>query len=194
MNYTITAPDAVLNELWQEKSIYILAGGFKLDKTNLPTALTALPKGQMLYVNFTTRIAYAVKSAKVYETYVGTETKIKVEKGSIFVATDFVAHGTDVIDVTAIDTSNALYDEFTLSSQLSATNIAAGEILFQATSGSDATPLLAPNALNYIEVAPLTGTPAVTALGRAYEIKTSLMPNGINAAQIASLGGRFMFI
>ena len=193
MNYRITAPDAVLNELWQEKSIYILAGGFKLDKTNLPTALTALPKGQLLYVNFTTRIAYAVKSAKVYETYVGTATTIKVVKGSIFVATDFVAHGTDVIDVTAIDTSNALYDEFTLSTQLSATNIAAGEILFQATSG-DATPLLAPNALNYIEATPLTGTPAVTALGRAYEIKTSLMPNGINAAQIASLGGRFMFI
>jgi hypothetical protein len=195
MDYTITAPDTVQNELWQEKSIYILAGGFKLYKTNLPTALTALPKGQMLYVNFTTRLAYAVKTAVVYETYTGTATTIKVNKGHLFKVTDHIAHGSDAVDITAIDTTTStLYDSFTLSGQLAAGNVAADEILFQSVSEGDLTPVYSPNALNYIEATPLTGTPAVTALGRAYEIKTALMPNGINAAQIASLGSRFMFI
>lgn len=166
-----------------------------MDKTNLPTALTTIQKGQMLYVNHTTKVAYAVKSAVVYETYTGTATSIKVNKNSLFKVGDFIAHGSDAIDITAIDTTTStLYDALTLSAQLSSGNIAADEILFQATSGGDLTAVYTPNALNYFEVTPLTGTPAVTALGRAYEIKTALMPNGINAAQIAALGTRFMFI
>jgi hypothetical protein len=195
MDYTITAPDTALNELWQEKSIYILAGGFKLDVTNLPTGLLTLQKGQMLYVNFATRVAYAVKTAVVYETYTGTATSIKVNKGHLFKVGDHVSYGGHAVDITVITTSNALYDTFTLSGQLDSTNITAAEVLWHATSEGSITDVYTPNALNYFEVdKPLTGTPAVTALGRAYEIKTALMPNGITAAQIVSLGSRFMFI
>lgn len=137
MKYTITGADTAAKEIWQEKSIYILAGGFKLDTTNLPSTLLTLPKGALLKIVHSTKIAYLVKSAEVYEALNAGGTTLKVKKTHTFNALEYIAAGKKSVQISTIDTSNALYDSFALGAALDATEvIALGTALYQAGSAT----------------------------------------------------------
>lgn len=195
MKYEITAPDAVKQELWNELSIYRMAGGFKLDTANLPSTLEILPKGCLLNINFTTRVAKLVKTVKIYETSGATDTSYKVYKGHALKGDEVIAkvESDKAYTIQGINTSNADYDVVTVNTTLG--TLTAGDILFEAaaeTADSSAQKAQA-NFINYHDVK-LEGTPAVNAIGRAFEIKEARLPYYVHALNKTSLTERFMFV
>ncbi len=195
MKYEITAPDAVKQELWNEESIYRMVGGFKLDTANLPSTLTILPKGCLLNINFTTRVAKIVKTAKVYETSAADATAYKVYKNHILKADDVITkvESAKAYTVQSIDTSNADYDVVAVNNTLG--ELVENDVLFEAaaeTADSSAQKAQA-NFINYHDVK-IEGTPSVNALGRAYEIKEAKLPYPVHALNKTSLTSRFMFV
>lgn len=126
----------------------MLPGGFKPVKT-LPVG-TVLRRGTLLYVDFANKTAAVCKSAKVLNG--GTTTKPRVAKGTHFAVGDVITKAGDgkaTPNISSIDTSNAEYDEITLSAAY--TGLATGDIIVEsaapASESVDAAPLYTPNAI-----------------------------------------------
>lgn len=131
----------------------ILPGGYKLLQT-FPKG-TVIPKGTPLHIVIGTLTAAVSKYAKVVSG--GTSTKQRVSKGTLFQINDIVmkAGGTTGVTVSSIDTSNADYDVLTLSSAIS--ELAAGDILIEATATSSSAAKYEPNAVVGEDTEPLSG-------------------------------------
>lgn len=195
MDYKVTAPDAVNVEIWKEETKYSVTGGFTLDKTNLPASLTELPKGCMLNINNTTRVAKLVKSCEIYENAGATATDYKVTKRNALKVGDILAKtvGGKAYAITVIDKSNSAYDVVTVGTTLTAMTV--GDVLFVssaagATAGAED---LQAHAMNEFEVS-LSGTPHVTATIAALEVKEAKLPYPVHAANKTSLTSRFYFV
>ena len=197
MNYEIQDPDSKKLELWKEETIFVVTGGFNVDKTILPSTMTYLPKGSLLNINHTTRVAKLVKTAKVYNAAISSATDIDIDKAHALKVGDVVARDADgtAYAISAIDTtSSADYDTITIGTTLGYA-LSEGDVLFVAAAegASGAAELVQANAVNYVDV-DLAGTPAATVIVRAYEVKEAKLPYATHALNKTSLTSRFYFI
>lgn len=109
-------------------------GGFVLDHSTLTVGDT-VKAGQPLGYDEATRKAKVVKLFKVYENASSSATAIKVYKGHHGKVGDYVAVtvGGAAYAITAIDTSNALYDTLTVGTTLGVALTADTSVLFQSS-------------------------------------------------------------
>ena len=184
--YDLT-PGDVLKELCRFDTVYRLSGGFNFEDANIPEG-TLLRPLTPLYVNLTTRKASAVKNVKVVEK-VTTGTKIKIAKGSLAYKGMHLGNGTSGATVSSISTTNADYDELTMSAALAAE---AGTVLFEAAAADGTAPKATANFLNYAVTKVEPGA-TVTAIGQAYEVRESKLYVPISDKDKETLTSRFLF-
>lgn len=181
-------PMDVLKELCRFDTVYRLSGGFNFEDENVPAGTMLMPLAP-LYVDFATREAMAVKNVKVVEN-VSSGTKIKIAKGSLAYKGMHLGDGTAGATVSSINTSNAAYDELTMS----AANLTpkAGDVLFEAAAADGIAPKNTANFLNYAVTKVEPGA-TVTVIGRAYEVQESKLYLPISAKDKETLTSRFLF-
>lgn len=180
-------PMDVLKELCRFDTVYRLSGGFNFEDANVPAGTKLMPLAP-LYVDFKTRKAVAVKNVKVLEK-VTTGTKIKIAKGSLAYVGMHLGDGTNGATVSSISTSNANYDELTMSAALAAEKDA---ILFEASTVAGTTPKKTANVLNYAVTKAESGA-TVTVIAQAYEVQESKLYVPISAKDKETLTSRFLF-
>lgn len=113
-----------------------IPGGVSLDKTRVPSTLTYLKAGTLLNVNKSTRVAEFIKTAKcVADSDDGDN--VRVAKGHLFAAGDYVTDGYVVAAISSITTSEDDYDILVVGTTL--VNYAAGVILVESASGKATT-------------------------------------------------------
>lgn len=179
-------PMDVLKELCRFDTVYRLSGGFNFEDTNVPNGTMLMPLTP-LHVDLKTRKASAVKNVKVVEK-VSSGTKIKIAKGSLAYKGMHLGDGTNGATVSSINTTNAQYDELTMSAGLA---VEADTVLFEAAADGT-TPKATANFLNYAVTKVEPGA-TVTAIGRAYEVKESKLYVPISEKDKESLTSRFLF-
>lgn len=181
-------PMDVLKELCRFDTVYRLSGGFNFKDENVPAGTMLMPLAP-LYVDFATRKAMAVKNVKVVEN-VSSGTEIKIAKGSLAYKGMHLGDGTAGATVSSINTSNAAYDELTMS----AANLTpkAGDVLFEAAAADGTAPKNTANFLNYAVTKVEPGA-TVTVIGRAYEVQESKLYLPISAKDKETLTSRFLF-
>lgn len=184
--YDLT-PGDVLKELCRFDTVYRLSGGFNFEDANIPEGTLLMPLTP-LYVNLTTRKASAVKNVKVVEK-VTTSTKIKIAKGSLAYKGMHLGDGTNGATVSSISTTNADYDELTMSAALA---VEAGTVLFEAAAADGTAPKATANFLNYAVTKVEPGA-TVTAIGQAYEVRESKLYVPISDKDKETLTSRFLF-
>lgn len=184
--YDLNSMD-VLKELCRFDTVYRLSGGFNFEDANVPAGTKLMPLAP-LYVDFKTRKAVAVKNVKVLEK-VTTGTKIKIAKGSLAYVGMHLGDGTNGATVSSISTSNANYDELTMSAALAAEKDA---ILFEASTVAGTTPKKTANFLNYAVTKAESGA-TVTVIAQAYEVQESKLYVPISAKDKETLTSRFLF-
>ena len=184
--YDLT-PGDVLKELCRFDTVYRLSGGFNFEDANIPEGTLLMPLTP-LYVNLTTRKASAVKNVKVVEK-VTTGTKIKIAKGSLAYKGMHLGDGTNGATVSSISTTNADYDELTMSAALAAE---AGTVLSEAATADGTAPKATANFLNYAVTKVEPGA-TVTAIGQAYEVRESKLYVPISDKDKETLTSRFLF-
>lgn len=183
-------PEDVLRELCRVDTVYRLSGGFYFEDENVPTGTMLMPLTP-LYVNLKTRKASAVKNVKVVVVDKGAPgTNIKIAKGSLAYEGMHLSDGTSGATVSSINTSNANYDELTMST----TDLAPkeGDILFEAAAAGGTTPKATANFLNYATTKVEAGA-TVAAIGRAYEVQESKLYVPISDKDKETLTARFLF-
>lgn len=180
-------PGDVLKELCRFDTVYRLSGGFNFEDANVPAGTMLMPLTP-LHVDLTTRKASAVKNVKVVEK-VTTGTKIKIAKGSLAYKGMHLGDGTNGATVSSISTTNANYDELTMSAAIAAD---AGAVLFEADAADGASPKTTANFLNYAVTKVEPGA-TVTAIGRAYEVRESKLYVPISDKDKETLTSRFLF-
>lgn len=182
-------------EFWRDETTYRMSVGFYLNRTGLSAGMI-VDKGCPLAVNYATQTATPCKNARVVAAVAANGVNLKVDKGSLIKVGDFISNGTATKKVTAVDrTSDAGFDTITIDSTLGA--LAVGAVLFEAAAADSQKPKNLATHLNYRRThipADANAKITVTAVGRAYEIRNSLLPNPCSAADKENLGDRFMFI
>lgn len=160
-----------------------------MDVANL-AGITAIPPMTPLVLDFKERTATAVINVEVYEGYT-SGTGMKIKKGALAFAGMHIGDGENGATISAIDKTNEDYDELTLDSDFGDT-VEAGTVLFETTAADGTEKKAKANALNYAWTKVEEGA-TVTAVGQAYEIRTSRLIAPISEADKESLGDRFMF-
>lgn len=188
MHYAVTPKDAPFLELWQEKTVHVLSGGFNIQNFASFAVLGKLPKGIPLAVDFKNHTATPVKGVVLNSALGASDTTAQVKKNGLFAVGDFIGTGTKAVQITAINTDNAAYNVITLSEAIGA--VANGGVLFSATEAG-AGKVLAINALNYADVKYTPGVFACSAIIQAYEVNNSRLPYPLTTTQISQLGDRF---
>jgi hypothetical protein len=135
--------------VWQggTDDISLVQGGFALVTTGLPVG-SLLRAGTPLAYDETARTATILKGGFLYATAGATDTVYKLVKNSPFVVGDFIALGAiggKAFAITAIDTTNAAYDNVTVGTTIGAGN--AGDAVWQSTA-TGATASALPAGLN----------------------------------------------
>lgn len=181
-------PMDVLKELCRFDTVYRLSGGFNFEDENVPDGTMLMPLVP-LHVDFATRKATAVKNVKVVEK-VSSGTKIKIAKGSLVYKGMHLGDGTAGATVSSINTSNASYDELTMSA--ASLTPEAGDVLFEAAAADGTAPKTTANFLNYAVTKVEPGA-TVTAIGQAYEVRESKLYVPISAKDKETLTSRFLF-
>lgn len=146
IDFKRTKLDGHFPEIWRGAA-KMLPGGFKPVQT-FPVG-TVLRRGTLLFVDFAAKTAAVCKSAKVLDG--GTTTKVRVAKGTLFAIGDVitkVGDGKATPNIKSIDTSNAEYDEITLSAAY--TGLAKGDVIVESKAVAEnatAAPLYTPNTI-----------------------------------------------
>jgi hypothetical protein len=180
-------------EFWRDETTYRMSVGFYLATAGLAAGMI-VDKGCPLAVDYKAQTATPVKNVRINAAVASNGVNLKIDKGSLIKVGDFVSNGTTTAEVTAVDKTNTAYDTITVGTTLGA--LAIGAVLFEVAASDSQEPKNKATHLNYRRTH-IDGTDAkitVTAVGRAYEIKNSLLPNPCSDADKASLGDRFMFI
>lgn len=173
------------------ETCYRMTGGFNLDITNLPKG-EYVPSLAPLFVDFSTRKAYAVKNVRVVEAAASGATSLKVAKGSFAAVGDKFIVGSALVTVSAIDKTNENFDTLTVSATGAA--VAKDDVLAEGkTSGQTVAPVRTATCLNYAYVKVEDGA-TVTAIGRIFEIDRKKLVAPVSDADVASLGDRFLFL
>ena len=184
----------VEGEVYDLSSAYTLNdGGMDLDKTNLPST-GFLPDLAPLYRDNVERKATVCLRVKVAELAAKSATSIKVAKNAFlsFLKVGMnLTDGTNVIAITALDTSNADYDVITTTALAAALPL--GTVLAEAAGAADPLQKNTPNFMNkgWRNIAK---EDSVSFIGRAFSILESELYIPVTAADKVALGDRFMFI
>lgn len=196
MQFKIGTKDPITKVLWPEELVIKATGGFTLDKSALPSAMDYLLKGALMSVNRATRAAKVVKNAIVQADATNTATAIKVKKNHVFVVGNYIAKtvGGAAYAITAIDTTNADYDQLTVGTTLGVA-LTAGDVLFQ-SSATGAAAAAEANVANGILLhdAQLEEHTTVNVALSILEIKESDLPYAVTTANKTSLTSRFLFV
>lgn len=157
-------------------------GGFRLDITPLTSGET-IPAGTPIGYDESTRVAKVVKQAVAQANAASNATAIRVAKGHNLKVGDYFAKtvGGAAYAITAIDTSNAAYDEVTIGTTLGVA-VTAGDVLFvsSATGASAAAYGSSARGLLYQDTKVEAGADvAVVIDGTVYERR---IPGGVAAA------------
>jgi len=118
----VTAP-VVIEQVYAEKP-----GGGMLENQAYD-----VKQGTAVYQKANSNLFAPIKSYKLYAAVTSDDTTIKIEKGSGIAVGDVIGKAKKAVASTAVDTSNAAYDEVTVTMGVS---IAKGTILYQAASAS----------------------------------------------------------
>jgi len=190
MKYEVTLPGPDRAEMWNQKTVLVHTGGFNLSVNDFPSGIGYAKKGLPLSVDFNTRNAKPVKTAKVTAVVADDAVAIPVEKGHIFKVGDFIGNAAAASAITAI-TSGSTTDTITIGTTLGE-ELAEGDVLTGATEAG-AAKLLVANKLNYADVR-LEGQPSCTAIYAADEVRESKLPYPLTDAIKTSLTLRFLII
>lgn len=191
MHYQKLPTDQPIKEIWQEKTVGRLSGGFNIQNFASFATLGRLPKGIPLNVDFATRNATAIKGVVVHANIGGSDTTGQVKKSELFAVGDFIGNATKAVQITAINRSNAAYDVITFSEALGA--VSAGSTLFSATEAG-AGKILTSNYMNYADVPYQPGRQWCTAVYAAIEVINAKLPYPLTTTQKSELGARFLVI
>jgi len=179
MDYKETAQSGnSYSHMWDVETTREFEGGFLFDKTTVPTGTEKLPKGVFLKVDNTERKATLVKTAVLAEAITAESTAVKIEKGSMLLATDIIGTGTAAVLVGTIDSSNDDYDSFAIEADALGA-LDAGAILQQYTATDGAA--VNPDGLNYREIE-LDAQPSCSVIYEARGIVVSRLPQAITSA------------
>lgn len=190
MKYEVNEPGPDREELWNQKTVRVHTGGFNLSVADFPSGIGYAKQGLPLAVDFTTRNAKPVKTAKVTAVVADDAVAIPVEKGHIFKAGDFIGTATAAAEITAV-TSGASSDTITVTATLGE-ELAEGAVLTSATEAGEGK-LHVATKLNYADVR-LEGQPSCTAIYAADEVRESKLPFPLTDAIKTSLTLRFLII
>lgn len=189
--YDLNPIEKTMPELCRFETVYRLSGGFNLDTSNL-NGVVRIPPMAPLVIDFKARTAKVVVNVEVAEKITAGTITLKIKKGSFAYVGMHLGNGSNGGTIEAIDkTSNADYDTVTLAAS---PTLAAevGSVLFEASAVAGKTPKVTANALNYAWTEVKEGA-SVTAVGQAYEIRTSKLLVPVSENDKTSLGDRFMF-
>jgi len=190
MRYEVTESGPVRHELWNEKTVRVHFGGFNLNVSDFPSGVGYAKKGLPLHVDFVTRNARPVKTAKLAAALGGSAVAVVVGKNHIFKVGDFIGNGTKASEITAI-TSGATTDTLTIDVALGA--LPEGTVLTLSTEKGDNKALYEATKLNYADVK-LEGQPSCSAIYAVDEVRESRLPYPLTDAIKESLTNRFLII
>ncbi len=190
-HYDLNPIEKTMPEMCRFETVYRYSGGFNLVLNNL-AGVDKIPPMTPLVLDFKKRQATAVINVEVAEKYT-TGTSMKIKKGSLAYVGMFIGDGTNGAKINKIDKTNEAYDTLTLAAQFgSSATVEAGTVLYEATAVAGTEKKALAKALNYAWTKVEQGA-TVTAIGRAYEIRTTKLIVPISEADKESLGDRFMF-
>ncbi|GAA4328531.1 hypothetical protein GCM10023184_18460 [Flaviaesturariibacter amylovorans] len=169
--------------MWQRQP-ETASGGFALAGYALLAAAT-VAAGTPVAFDEATRTATVLKTAKLAANATNVATTYNVEKGHHFkVGDNFGAViGGKAYPITAIDTSNANYDVFTVGTTLGVA-LVAGDALFQssATGASAAALMVTPNGLVYEGITVEENAPLSAVIrGTVYERRIPAIPSAVKS-------------
>lgn len=189
--YNLKPIEANMPEMCRYETVYRYSGGFNLVLDNL-SGVDKIPPMTPLVLDFVNRNATAVINVEVAEKYT-SGTTMKIKKNSLAYVGMFIGDGTNGAKINKIDTTNEAYDTLTLAAAFgSSVTVEAGTVLYEATAVAGTEKKALAKALNYAWTKVEEGA-TVTAIGRAYEIRTTKLIAPISEADKESLGDRFMF-
>lgn len=193
MEYRVEEAGGLREEIWNEKTVRVHAGGFNLNPSEFPAGEKYAKKGLPLNIDWDTRKVKPVKTAVVASTVGGSDTDIYVKKNHIFKVGDFIGNGTKSASITVIDTSDPDVDKISLSAAIGAQ--AVNVVLTICEAAGDNKPLRKANGLNYADVE-VQGKvhPVASVIYAVDEVHRSRLPYAVSAAMESDLTARFLFI
>lgn len=106
---TYGEPIPTENEIWRDETVYRMAVGAKLDATDLEAGMV-IDRGCPLCVNLKTRIAKPVKNVRVVEAASDADTTLKIAKGSLVKAGEYIGDGSKKAQISSIDISDTFHN------------------------------------------------------------------------------------
>lgn len=166
-----------------------IPGGLSLDKTRVPATQEYFEAGTPLYVNRTTRVAEVVKTAVCVADSASGDA-VRVAKGHLFAAGDYITDGYVVTTIATLTTTNAAYDIFVPTATL--VNYATGVVIVESAVGKVAGTQAAVTVITVVS----TGKYITVAdpSGKAAGLVVSVANNGGANALAVSFSGKTLSI
>lgn len=165
-------------------------GPYKLVTTNLVEG-SHLPSFVPIYADLKNKFAYPVRNVKVIEAY-ASGTTVKVAKNSLAYVGMFLGSGEKGAKVTAIDKSNAGYDELTIEAAFGEA-IAKDAVLFEAAAVDGLKQKYTANSALYERTKVESGIVLVALLRTAAEVEPEKLVMPFSENDKANLKGWFEF-
>lgn len=165
-------------------------GPYKLVTTNLVEG-SHLPSFVPIYADLKNKFAYPVRNVKVIEAY-ASGTIVKVAKNSLAYVGMFLGSGEKGAKVTAIDKSNAGYDELTIEAAFGEA-IAKDAVLFEAAAVDGLKQKYTANSALYERTKVESGIVLVALLRTAAEVEPEKLVMPFSENDKANLKGWFEF-
>ena len=133
ISFKTTAVPGAFPTIWRGEC-KMLPGGFNPGQ-DFPIG-TQIHRGTLVHVDFATMKAYVCKTAKALDG--STTTAIKVAKGSLFAAGDYIAKVGGSANAVAITSVNTTNDDYDVINCAAVTGLAAGDVIVLSANGSQA--------------------------------------------------------
>lgn len=190
-NYKLNAPQAV-EERYSVKTGERRIGAYKLVNEHIPEGVS-LPSFMPICADLKNKFAYPVINVEVavkFET--GTNTTLKIKKGSFPYVGMILGTGAKGAEVAAIDKSGADFDVVTLRADFGV-NIEAGTVLFEATAAGGTKQKYVANSALYERKVVESGIMLVALLRTAAEIEPSKLEVPFSTNDKDNMKGWFEF-
>lgn len=181
----------VSDELYDVQTGHRKRGPYKLDVSGL-TVDSVLPNLTPVCVNLANRTCVVVKNVRVLEDAAADATTLKISKNSLVTAGQVLGTGKKGASVSAVDKTNAVYDEVTLAAAFGE-KVSAGQVLFEASAAGGTTQKNVANFMIYGHTKVESGIVLVTLLMQAYEVQEKKLVLPVSENDKVGLTGRFEF-
>lgn len=196
LKYNVITPAARENEIWDERTVHRLSGGFNIVGFDQFALSGWLPKGIPLSLDHVARTATPIKGGILQTAVAAVDTQMKLLKTAnnqpLFAVGDYIGNATNAVLVTAVDKSNEAYDLITLSGAFGSIIAIGGTVLSASAAG--ASKILKAHALNYAPVKWESGKQACSAVIQAYEVRNGFLPYPLTTTQQSELTSRFYVV